>query len=362
MSFAQQTRRSVEAALAERSPGALSPRLPRAEERLCCGIEGLDALLQGGVPCIGITELVGSVCSGRTTAALAYVAAVTRTGSVCAWIDGSDCLDVSSAVAQGVDLDRLLWVRCGGVPRGEVEGAASEMERTEGGLASGPGLAGSGIGSEGSDMPTAIRAMLQSHGGLYDEQARRERRQIGTPGAVNRKLSEGFSRSEDREEQVNSDRMPARRGANLSLASRERLSLAPVRVRETGARVTWQAIDQALRATDLVLQAGGFSTLVLDLGNVAPEMAWRIPAATWFRFRAACERTRVSLLLLTRHACARSSAELVVRLEGGELLARNRVMTGVRYGGEAERSRLEGARKPAHGDRGAHWVSEALWA
>ena len=48
-------------------------------------------------------------------------------------------------------------------------------------------------------------------------------------------------------------------------------------------------LDQALRATDLLLQAGGFAAIVLDLGDTAAEHARRIPLATWFRFRQAAD-------------------------------------------------------------------------
>jgi hypothetical protein len=50
------------------------------------------------------------------------------------------------------------------------------------------------------------------------------------------------------------------------------------------------AMDQALRAMDLLLQAGGFGAIVLDMESVAPEHVSRIPLATWFRYRAAAER------------------------------------------------------------------------
>jgi len=53
-----------------------------------------------------------------------------------------------------------------------------------------------------------------------------------------------------------------------------------------------------LRATDLLLQAGGFAAIVLDLGDTAQEQGSRIPLATWFRFRQAAERTRCSLVVL----------------------------------------------------------------
>ncbi len=35
---------------------------------------------------------------------------------ICALVDTNDCFDPASAAAAGLDLDRLLWVRCGGNP------------------------------------------------------------------------------------------------------------------------------------------------------------------------------------------------------------------------------------------------------
>jgi hypothetical protein len=73
-----------------------------------------------------------------------------------------------------------------------------------------------------------------------------------------------------------------------------------------------QTLDQALRATDLLLQAGGFSAVVLDLASTPPEHGYRIPLATWFRFRQAADRTRCSLLVLAPRPFAQSSAALVL--------------------------------------------------
>jgi recombination protein RecA len=135
----------------------------------------------------------------------------------------------------------------------------------------------------------------------------------------------------------------------------------------------WQALDQALRATDLLLQAGGFTLVVLDLGNVLPEVAWKIPMTTWFRFRAACDRTRVSLLLLTQHSCARSSAEAVVRMQLGNIESQGNLMTGIHFQAATQRSRISGAeervvpiRKPPQPERmgvkkDVQWTSEAAW-
>ncbi len=77
-------------------------------------------------------------------------------------------------------------------------------------------------------------------------------------------------------------------------------------------RTSWTRLDQALRATDLLLQAGGFASVVLDLGNAAPEKASRIQLATWFRYKQAAERTQCSLVVLGRRAYAQSAAAVVL--------------------------------------------------
>lgn len=74
----------------------------------------------------------------------------------------------------------------------------------------------------------------------------------------------------------------------------------------------WTRLDQALRATDLLLQAGGFAAIVLDLGDTACEHACRIPLATWFRYRQTADRTRASLLVLGQAPYAQSSAAVVL--------------------------------------------------
>jgi recombination protein RecA len=94
---------------------------------------------------------------------------------------------------------------------------------------------------------------------------------------------------------------------------------APRFHRDAKTRPIWTRLDQALRATDLLLQAGGFAAIVLDLADTAPEHGCRIPLATWFRFRQAADRTRCSLVLLGRAAFAQSSA--AVALECGPLRA-----------------------------------------
>lgn len=73
------------------------------------GIAALDSALGvGGWPCGRVVEVSGAETTGKTTVALAAVAAAQRAGHVCAWIDGEHDFDPAYAVACGVDLKALL--------------------------------------------------------------------------------------------------------------------------------------------------------------------------------------------------------------------------------------------------------------
>jgi len=124
----------------------------------------------------------------------------------------------------------------------------------------------------------------------------------------------------------------------------------------------WARLDQALRATDLLLQAGGFAALVLDLGSTAPEHGSRIPLATWFRFRQAADRTRCSLLVLGQAQFAQSSAavmlECTAKRDGNEAAT---VLGGFSYQVSQGRQRqpvsITSPRKPP----ASTWTATAAW-
>jgi hypothetical protein len=163
-----------------------------APEMVSSGIAAMDALT-GGLPRGSLTEICGPASSGRTTLLLAALAAATRRGECCAVVDASDALDPQSAVAAGVELSRLLWVRCG------------------------------------ENSPE-------------------------------------------------------------------------------------KSLEQLLRATDLLLESGGFGMIALDLGDLPPQAARRIPLTTWFRYRRAVEHTSTVLLAIERQSIAGSCSSLLVKL------------------------------------------------
>lgn len=77
-------------------------------------------------------------------------------------------------------------------------------------------------------------------------------------------------------------------------------------------------IDQALRATDLLIQGGGFGLIALDLSDTPAKMVHGVPLNVWFRFRRAVENTPTIFLLLAQESNAKTCASLGLRLRAEE--------------------------------------------
>ena len=188
---------------------------PRDEYALApSGVHALDARLGGGVPRGQLSELVGPRSSGRTSLLLQMMAAATRRGELVALVDALDMLDVESAAAAGVDLDRLLWIR------GHVV------------------------------------------------------------------TNQGLCRD-----------------------------------------LNQRAIEQAIRAFTLVLQAGTFGLVVFDVAEAPADAVRRLPFTTWLRLQRMVEGSQTACVLVGGDAMARSSAGLTLKCG-----SRN-VEVGMRFSG-----------------------------
>jgi hypothetical protein len=226
-------RARLESSLPERLSSTLLLRERIAPLMIATGVTALDALT-GGLPRGALSEIAGQASSGRTGVILTALAGATRRQEACALVDASDSFDPASAVAAGVDLERLLWVRCSNMPRRKFGAAHTALSRP------GPG--------------SPLRAAFATNG-------------TEEPGPI----------------------------TNVGFAFGE-------------------VLEQVLKVTDLLLQSGGFGMVVLDLGDIPPESARRIPLTSWFRFRRAVEPTTTVLLLVEQEPCAKTCASLVVRL------------------------------------------------
>jgi hypothetical protein len=165
-------------------------------------LAALDAALRGGLPRGQLSEITGPRSSGRTSVLFQLCAAATRRGDIAAIVDTFDRLDVASASAAGIALDRLLWIRGQALTR---VGPSDLFERT---------------------------------------------------------------------------------------------------------------MDRALKALNLVLQAGGFAVVAIDLADVPPLALKRIPFTTWLRVQRIIEASDTACVLVTPEPLARSAGGLTLTLAG----------------------------------------------
>jgi recombination protein RecA len=180
---------ALESDLASRFGDAFKIHEKPVIETLSTGIPEIDALT-GGMPRGAISEIFGPASSGRTSLMFSMLAYATTHEETCALIDTNDVFAPRAAATAGMDLDRLLWIRCAG---------------------------------------------------------------------------------------------------NL---------------------------EHAFKATDLLLHAGGFGLVVLDLGDVAGKEARRIISSWWYRFRRTVEDKPTVMTVISEEACTRSCAALTLELKG----------------------------------------------
>jgi hypothetical protein len=94
---------------------------------------------------------------------------------------------------------------------------------------------------------------------------------------------------------------------------------------------------RALKAFSLILQAGGFGLVVLDLADVAPIAIRRFPLTTWMRAARIVEASETVALLVGAGHIARSAGGVTIALE----------TSPARWRGAAPRARLFAGLDPA---------------
>lgn len=191
----------IRAQVESRLPGALTVYERPTPEVFPTGIVELDEQIRG-IPQSALTQIHAplNLSSGKTALLVSLMAQVTRREQFCALVDANDCFDPQSAEAAGVNLARVLWVRC---------------------------------------------------------------------------------------------------------SARQRLKPLP-------------PLEQAFKATDILVQNGGFALIAVDLGNIEEKQVRRIPLTTWFRFARVVEKMPAALVFLLSYPAAQSCAGLTLRLSGAE--------------------------------------------
>ena len=274
------------------------------------GITELDRVLGGGFPRGSVVELCGTASSGRTSLAFSLLAEATERQEACAFVDVSDSLDPISLAAAGVDLSRLLWIRCGETGNREPDLKASSYFAPR----------GKEVRKTPGPDSWSKKPMLVS-GWRHPRELMR-----GVDEAIPGLVGKGTLFAESTQihvvsrcsgEQVERDREPPRRGFRppRPLPSLSETCRTPRARQEARRTRPWKRLEQALESTDLLLHGGGWGVVVFDLGGVSWVDARRINLSLWFRFRRAVENTPTILLLLGEKPCAKSCASVVLRCQ-----------------------------------------------
>jgi hypothetical protein len=104
-----------------------------------------------------------------------------------------------------------------------------------------------------------------------------------------------------------------------------------------------RALEQAIRALTLVLQAGNFGLAIFDAAEAPADAIRRLPFTTWLRLQRMIEGGQTACLLIGSEAMARSSAGLTLRLamaDGVGLRATDRLFEGLNVAARVVRARV----------------------
>jgi recombination protein RecA len=81
-------------------------------------------------------------------------------------------------------------------------------------------------------------------------------------------------------------------------------------------------VEHALKAADLLAQAGGFGIVALDLADSPVRITRRIPLASWFRLRHGVESTPTAFVSIGQQINAPSCSTLKIELHRDRALWR----------------------------------------
>lgn len=363
----------------ELAKGLAGFRSKTAPELHPSGVGALDSVLGGGFPRGSLVEVCGPGSSGRSSLGFALLAQATGHGEACAFIDVSDSLDPVTLAAAGVDVSRLLWIRCG-------EEAADKPLPPQPSSNIAPPQKTKKSGSENSERADEMLSrdfswrrrhprnqlcgIEDSIPQLMGKKAANNENQASLYGHRTAAQTKRISIAANwKEEQVETDRQLPRRGENIRrhpLPPRLQHHPQPRLATYARPRKPWKRLEQALKAADLLLHSGGWGVVVFDLGSISWVDARRIPLSTWFRFQRTIENTPTILLLLAEDSCAKSCASVVLRCQRLRESWDSAVDTAERRGpstlqgfevqGEIVRSRTHLQKSSS-----ASWETQTIW-
>jgi recombination protein RecA len=334
----------IQSLVTEKIPEAFTLKKAELPRKIPTGIRPLDLLIEG-FQRGDLTEIYGDGSSGRTTLVISFIAEVTRHAEACALVDVSDSLDPESLLVANVNLDQLLWIRCG--IASEASPDSSLIDQFNPCLTQSHPIPSSSVHQsnfssgrhprqEVRGLSDAIATLMNSPDSSLTPSLSPRWDETHSPPVspctrgVNRGVFDSRTPSGRREEKIRVNSLAPFGGEGWRLekppqaaGEGENSVVEHLVDRSSHSQVKgtlerqaiWKRLEQALRVTDLLLNNGGFGAIVLDLGDVPIENARRIPLTSWFRFRRSVENTPTVLVLLSKQPCCGTCASLVLHCQ-----------------------------------------------
>jgi recombination protein RecA len=88
-------------------------------------------------------------------------------------------------------------------------------------------------------------------------------------------------------------------------------------------------VESAVKATDLLIRAGGFAVVVVDLSGAPARITRRIPLTCWFRLRHGAEQSGAALLVIGDRVHASSCSRLQLELRQKQGIWSDKLLRGI---------------------------------
>jgi hypothetical protein len=88
-------------------------------------------------------------------------------------------------------------------------------------------------------------------------------------------------------------------------------------------------VEHALKATDLLIRAGGFGMVILDLTGAPYASSRRIPLTSWFRLRHGAGQSGAALIVTAQDIHAGSCSQLQIELRQDQAIWSGKLLRGM---------------------------------
>ena len=123
-------------------------------------------------------------------------------------------------------------------------------------------------------------------------------------------------------------------------------------------KVKLRPLEQAFKATDILLQSSGFGLIAVDLSGISETVVRRVPLSSWFRFSRVIEKQSAALVFIGQEPHATSCAGLVLRISADPKVFTGHLLTKLNLNVEVVRGR---EKKPVYSEHSQFFI-QTQWA